>query len=532
MIKRKIVAMILLATISAGYIINVNGTFVKANEANEVNEVNEVQNYFEVGKSIENKNINELDDGELKIDFEEFEKNKLEYREILKNDVEQITRNYDGVEIIESNLKWASELDLSNNPKTLVLHHIEASRPGQTIPVTDVHQWHLANGWAGIGYHFYVTKTGKIYRGRPENAIGAHAKDFNKDSLGIAVEGKYETEDMPVAQKQAVERLGGYLRGKYNINIVKGHGELMSTSCPGKKYPLNSIRNNILSYPIYPSTEAPTINNEIAIQYGSHVQNEGWQPWVRDGETSGTTGQFKRIEDIKIKLANAGQSSVKYRAHVQNEGWKGWVSDGASAGTKMESKRVEAIEIKLEGEIAQKYDVEYRAHVQDEGWQPWVKNGAIAGSTGKSRRIEGIQIRLVKKPEKIVYQSHIQDKGWSQWVNDGVKTGTVGEAKRIEGIKIKIGDEIPGVKATYRVHGQEYGWQNWVSNGELAGTTGQNKRIEALEIKLEGENAKNHNVEYRVHVENIGWMPWVRNGSMAGTVGESKRIEAIEIKIS
>lgn len=519
--KNRILVMITLITMG----ININSVKVEAIEGNS-----EIT-YFNSGENIEKENVQSLDDRELKIDFDAFEKNKDFYKKNENRNIKEITKNYKGVDIIESNLKWNGELDLSNKPKTLVLHHIEASRPGQTIPVTDVHQWHLANGWAGIGYHFYVTKTGKIYRGRPENAIGAHAKNFNIDSLGIAVEGKYGVESMPQTQRQAVEKLGGYLRGKYNIDVVKGHGEMMATSCPGKNYPLNQIRGTILSYPTYPEPEAPSVNG-LAVQYESHVQNEGWQRWVKDGEMSGTTGQAKRTEGIRIKLANSSNSSISYRAHVQDEGWKNWVKDGVNAGTKGESKRIEAIQIVLEGEIAKTHDIEYRVHVQDEGWHKWVKNGDFSGTTGKARRVEGIQMKLVEKPIHVKYQTHIQDIGWQGISVDGQISGTTGKSKAIESIKVNVGQAISGVNVKYRVHGQEYGWQNWVNDGQLAGTVGQSKRIEAIEMKLEGEKANNYNIEYRVHVQNMGWMPWSKNGNTSGTVGQSKRIEAIEIKIS
>ena len=48
----------------------------------------------------------------------------------------------------------------------IILHHAEASHAS----VEDINQWHLERGWAGIGYHFYIRKDGKVYRGRPEPA--------------------------------------------------------------------------------------------------------------------------------------------------------------------------------------------------------------------------------------------------------------------------------------------------------------------------------------------------------------------------
>lgn len=138
-------------------------------------------------------------------------------------------------------------MNLSNKPNTIFLHHTAISKPGTTVPVTYIHQLHLNNGWAGIGYHYYVTKDGTIFRGRPENAIGAHVKGHNVNSLGIAAEGMYDTEIMPEVQKKAIIKLGRYLRKKYKINKIYGHREKRNTDCPGKNYPLDEIRNAILA---------------------------------------------------------------------------------------------------------------------------------------------------------------------------------------------------------------------------------------------------------------------------------------------
>ncbi len=92
-----------------------------------------------------------------------------------------------------------------------------------------------------------------------------------------------------------------------------------------------------------------------------------------------------------------GFGDVEYQVHVQNIGWQNWVKNGEIAGTTGQSLRVEAIRIKLNGEVAKRYDVFYRTHVQNIGWQNWVKNGEIAGTTGQSLRVEAIQIELVDK---------------------------------------------------------------------------------------------------------------------------------------
>ncbi len=133
--------------------------------------------------------------------------------------------------------------------------------------------------------------------------------------------------------------------------------------------------------------------------YQTHVQTYGWQDWVRSGEISGTYGESKRLEGIKIKLDNhsATQGGITYSTHVQTYGWQDWVQNGEVSGTSGKSKRLEAIKIELTGALASQYDVYYRVHAQTYGWLGWAKNGEEAGTEGLSRRLEAIEIVLIPK---------------------------------------------------------------------------------------------------------------------------------------
>lgn len=153
--------------------------------------------------------------------------------------------------IIETNLKWNGSLAYNNKPRFIILHHAEAS----SCSIEDIHQWHLQNGWVGCGYQFLVRKDGLVYRGRPENAQGAHCPNYNATSIGICAEGEYMNETMPEVQKRAVIELGRYLRDKYSIKTVYGHGEVYSTNCPGNNYPLSEIKSYILNDEPLPGTE-------------------------------------------------------------------------------------------------------------------------------------------------------------------------------------------------------------------------------------------------------------------------------------
>ena len=296
-------------------------------------------------------------------------------------------------------------------------------------------------------------------------------------------------------------------------------------------------------------TATATKSTKMSVSYIVHGQDYGWEKdWKKDGQTSGTEGQCKRLEAIQIKLPDGVSGSIEYRTHIQDIGWeKNWSKDGAKSGTEGQCKRLEAIQIKLTGEVEKNYDVYYSVHAENFGWLGWAKNGEEAGTAGYGYRLEAIRIQLVTKGDKapeligtikeamkarlVGYQTHVQDYGTQAYVYDGAMAGTEGECKRMESIRMKLPSSVNS-SIQYRSHVQDIGWEkNWASNGSLSGTTGQCKRLEAIQIKLSGDVAKNYDVYYRVHAQDYGWLAWAKNGESSGTEGYAKRLEAIEVRL-
>ena len=296
-------------------------------------------------------------------------------------------------------------------------------------------------------------------------------------------------------------------------------------------------------------TATATKSTKMSVSYIVHGQDYGWEEdWKKDGQTSGTEGQCKRLEAIQIKLPGGVSGSIEYRTHIQDIGWeKNWSKNGAVSGTEGQCKRLEAIQIRLTGEVAENYDVYYSVHAENFGWLGWAKNGEEAGTAGYGYRLEAIRIQLVTKGDKapelvgtikeamkarlVGYQTHVQDYGTQAYVYDGAMAGTEGECKRMESIRMKLPSSVNS-SIQYRSHVQDIGWEkNWASNGSLSGTTGQCKRLEAIQIKLSGDVAKNYDVYYRVHAQDYGWLAWAKNGESSGTEGYAKRLEAIEVRL-
>ena len=296
-------------------------------------------------------------------------------------------------------------------------------------------------------------------------------------------------------------------------------------------------------------TATATKSTKMSVSYIVHGQDYGWEKdWKKDGQTSGTEGQCKRLEAIQIKLPDDVSGSIEYRTHIQDIGWeKNWSKDGAKSGTEGQCKRLEAIQIKLTGEVEKNYDVYYSVHAENFGWLGWAKNGEEAGTAGYGYRLEAIRIQLVTKGDKapeligtikeamkarlVGYQTHVQDYGTQAYVYDGATAGTEGECKRMESIRMKLPSSVNS-SIQYRSHVQDIGWEKkWASNGSLSGTEGQCKRLEAIQIKLSGDVAENYDVYYRVHVQDYGWLAWAKNGESSGTEGYAKRLEAIEVRL-
>ena len=156
--------------------------------------------------------------------------------------------------IHEANLKRNGNWSHRSGTSEIILHHAEASHAS----VEDINQWHLERGWAGIGYNYYVRKDGTIWRGRPEWAVGAHAKGHNDKSIGICCEGAYMTETMPQAQINAGRELLSYLKGKYGFDKFQAHRDVCSTNCSGTNFPFAEIAGATVSNTPVNSTPTPT----------------------------------------------------------------------------------------------------------------------------------------------------------------------------------------------------------------------------------------------------------------------------------
>lgn len=169
--------------------------------------------------------------------------------------------------IINVGLQFNGNHSSMKEVEGIVLHN-----SGVTVlqSVETIHNYHKSKGWAGIGYQYYVRKDGSIYKGRPEDMSGAHCPGVNSTSIGICAEGNFNEETMSEAQKQAIIELIKDIKTRHNIKWIKGHRDILSTSCPGANFPLEEIKGTVAKNETVQTTKSivDLANEVIAGKYG------------------------------------------------------------------------------------------------------------------------------------------------------------------------------------------------------------------------------------------------------------------------
>ena len=118
--------------------------------------------------------------------------------------------------------------------------HCSATRSNQDYPVSQLRKDHLARGFYDIGYHFYIRKDGCMTQHRFLLEVGAHARPYNRCSIGICYEGGLDINGKPAntltaAQYERIKDLISELKQLFPQAKVVGHRDLPGTSpkeCP------------------------------------------------------------------------------------------------------------------------------------------------------------------------------------------------------------------------------------------------------------------------------------------------------------
>lgn len=194
----------------------------------------------------------EPEEEEVTIDtaLEDTDKNNEESLESLYPDEfeieETVTTNDDGEKLL-----WP--IEYAKNIRKIIIHHTASSGDlsDQESVLRAIYYYHaVTKGWGDIGYNYIIGPDGTIYEGRAggEKVVAGHAAGYNTGSIGIAVIGNYQNDEVPYAvlksllaildeksQLYDLEPDGtGRFRGEVDKNIL-GHRDVRSTLCPGQK---------------------------------------------------------------------------------------------------------------------------------------------------------------------------------------------------------------------------------------------------------------------------------------------------------
>ena len=137
-------------------------------------------------------------------------------------------------------------------PRRLTIHH----SAGPTYTRTEIekvsaslraiqHDHQTNRAWVDIGYHYIVDPAGRIWEGRSNEIVGAHAgsAQLNESNLGLLLLGNFDEQEPTVSQTSSLWRLVDVLTSACSISDsavethreVRAGGGLTGTQCPGER---------------------------------------------------------------------------------------------------------------------------------------------------------------------------------------------------------------------------------------------------------------------------------------------------------
>jgi hypothetical protein len=136
----------------------------------------------------------------------------------------------------------------------MAIHHTASGASITDAAIRGFQTFHMRDrGWCDIGYHFLVTRDGKVFEGRPLSRMGAHVRNNNSGNLGVSLVGCFDsgsgcpsinraTGSSAVPSQTMIDTAGelvGILSRRHGIAIdrsrIRGHREHsgQTTTCPG-----------------------------------------------------------------------------------------------------------------------------------------------------------------------------------------------------------------------------------------------------------------------------------------------------------
>jgi len=142
--------------------------------------------------------------------------------------------------IIEKrNPQWGVPEGIERRKRTReIIVHCTGTPEGHDFSVDEIRAMHLRKGWKDVGYHYVITRDGRVWEGRPEELVGAHCQGHNFKSIGVAYvggvdeHGSMAKDTRTKAQRKSIGELLAWLHERYPKASLHGHGEFVNKACP------------------------------------------------------------------------------------------------------------------------------------------------------------------------------------------------------------------------------------------------------------------------------------------------------------
>jgi N-acetylmuramoyl-L-alanine amidase len=130
-------------------------------------------------------------------------------------------------------------MDSPQSVRFLVIH-CSATRCNRNYTEKQLVRDHKARGFRTAGYHYYCRKDGTLTQFRKLLEVGAHARPYNRCSIGICYEGGLDEDGRPADtltadQYEVIRHLLMKLKIMFPRAVILGHRDLPGTTpkeCP------------------------------------------------------------------------------------------------------------------------------------------------------------------------------------------------------------------------------------------------------------------------------------------------------------
>lgn len=157
---------------------------------------------------------------------------------------EKFPMNIGDEEVLNEHLLLAYNEDgkMMDSPQSVrfLVIHCSATKCNRNYTEKQLLRDHKARGFRTVGYHFYCRKDGSLTQFRKLLEVGAHARPYNRCSIGICYEGGLDEEGRPAntlthAQHRVIRHLLLQLKILFPQAEIVGHRDLPGATpkeCP------------------------------------------------------------------------------------------------------------------------------------------------------------------------------------------------------------------------------------------------------------------------------------------------------------